>query len=99
MNELEELREQVVSEPTARFQQEEALDIMSRRFQLLQEAGQELGEITDLIQISRACNIVINQLAKAYSSSQLVIRRYDGNAQELVLIRAVHRFTSLPLIA
>jgi hypothetical protein len=98
MNELEELREQVVSEETARLQQEE-LDIISRRFQLLQEAGQELGEITDLIQISRACNIVINQLAKSYSSSQLVIRRYDANAQELVLIRAVHRFTSLPLIA
>jgi len=66
-----------------RYQQAER---EAQRFKLLYQAGQELSKITDLVQLEQAYDAIL-QIAEDYSQSQVVIRRYDENNQELVMIR------------
>ena len=68
----------------------------AKRFRLLNQAGQELGGISDLAQIDRAYDIVIRIAREQSESQQTVIRRYDESTQELVVVRAEHATSSPP---
>ena len=59
----------------------------AQRFALLYKAGQELGKITELLRIDQAYEAVM-QIAVEHSQCEVVIRRYDDETQELVLMRA-----------
>ena len=63
------------------------------RLRLLRQAGDELGEIADLSQLDQAYAIV-TRIAYAASRSQVVIRRYDPDTQEL---RIVHKIDDHPI--
>jgi signal transduction histidine kinase len=56
----------------------------AQRFELLYQAGQELGKITDLEQLEQAYNVVV-QIADRQSQSLAVIYRYDEENAEMVL--------------
>ncbi len=56
----------------------------AQRFKLLSQAGQELSKITDLEQLERAYEIVV-QIADEQSQSQAVIYSLDETNTELVL--------------
>lgn len=58
----------------------------ANRFQLLHEAARKLGEIKHLTEIEQAYDIV-TQIAEKHSQNQVVIRRYDSDVNELVLVR------------
>lgn len=58
----------------------------AHRFQLLHEAARKLGEIKHLSEIEQAYDIV-TQIAEKYSQNQMIIRRYDPDVGELVLVR------------
>jgi GAF domain-containing protein len=60
----------------------------AQRFALWHRAEQELHKITDLGQIEQAYDAIV-QIATEHSRSQVVIRRYDKDAQELVIIRSL----------
>lgn len=57
----------------------------TQRFELLYKAGQELSEVTDLIQIEQAYEMVA-QIAAEQSQSQAIIHRYDETNSELFLV-------------
>ena len=59
----------------------------AQRFELLYKAGQKLGRITELAQLELAYTTVV-QIAEEYSQSLVVIRSYDEDSQELVMVRA-----------
>jgi len=59
----------------------------AQRFELLYQAGRELGKITDLNQVELAYDIVL-KIAEEQSQSLVLIRRFNKDAQELELIRA-----------
>ncbi|MCG8353065.1 MAG: ATP-binding protein, partial [Chloroflexales bacterium] len=65
------------------------------RFRLLHQAGRELGEIADLAELERAYDIVI-QVARTYSDSQVIIRRYNADSRELTLDRYVKEHPIIP---
>jgi GAF domain-containing protein len=54
------------------------------RFELLYEAGQELGKIANDEELQQAYGAII-RIAEQQSQSPVVIRRYDETTQELVL--------------
>ncbi len=56
----------------------------AQRFELLYQAGQELGKITDLAQLEQAYDVIV-QIVERHSQSQVVIYRYDETNAELVL--------------
>jgi GAF domain-containing protein len=58
----------------------------AQRFQLLYEAGQELGKVTDLSQLEQAYDAVL-RIAEEESQSQVLIRRYHEETQELEVVR------------
>jgi GAF domain-containing protein len=68
----------------------------AKRFSLLNQAGQELGGISDLAQIDRAYDIVIRIAREQSESQQTVIRRYDESTQELVAVRSEHTGSAPP---
>jgi GAF domain-containing protein len=68
----------------------------SKRFQLLWEAGLELGEITEPERLESAYNIVIAKVGE-FSHGEVIIRRYDAKAEELILV-AVGRQRFFPPI-
>ena len=59
----------------------------AQRFELLYKAGQELGKITELSQLEQAYTAVL-KIAMEYSQSLVVIRRYDEDTLELVMVGA-----------
>lgn len=61
----------------------------ARRFSLLYEAGKELGDITEYTGIDAAYDIIL-RIAGKHCQGQVVIRRYDNETQELVVIRAAY---------
>lgn len=58
----------------------------AQRFKLLYQASQELSKITDWAELELAYDIILH-IAEEHSQSQVFIRRYDENTQELVMIR------------
>ncbi|HLX56315.1 MAG TPA: GAF domain-containing protein [Ktedonobacteraceae bacterium] len=65
------------------------------RFELLYQAGQELGKISELSQREQTYDIILN-IAEKYCNGQIVIRRYEGTTQELIAIRASYHQYSPP---
>jgi len=59
----------------------------AQRFALLYKAGQELGKISEFSQLDQAYDTVLH-LAEEHSQCKVVIRRYDDETQELVLMGA-----------
>jgi GAF domain-containing protein len=59
----------------------------AQRFKLLYQAGQELGKITDVLQLELAYDSVL-RIAEEQSQSLVLLRRYDKDAQVLELVRA-----------
>jgi GAF domain-containing protein/anti-sigma regulatory factor (Ser/Thr protein kinase) len=59
----------------------------AQRFELLYQAGQELSKITLWKQLEQAYKIIL-EIAEQQSQSQVVIRRYNEESQELELIFA-----------
>jgi GAF domain-containing protein len=59
----------------------------AQRFALWHKAEQELNKIADLIQLEEAYDAIV-QIATEHSQSQAIIRRYDKDAQELVMIHS-----------
>ncbi|HEU5226399.1 MAG TPA: GAF domain-containing protein, partial [Ktedonobacteraceae bacterium] len=63
------------------------------RFRLLYEAGQELGKITEMDQLSIAYQTIV-RLAQELSHSPVVIRRYDEKSKALMLAyTSWHRYS------
>lgn len=58
-----------------------------RRFELLYQAGRELGKIGDLAQLEQAYDVTLH-IAKQYTQSEVFIRRYDEDTEEFVLLAA-----------
>ncbi|MFL5624112.1 MAG: sensor histidine kinase, partial [Ktedonobacteraceae bacterium] len=56
----------------------------AQRFELLYQAGQELGKITNLEQLEQAYEVVV-QIAEKQSQSQAVIYLYDEMNEEVLL--------------
>jgi GAF domain-containing protein len=67
--------------------QYEKATLDARRFSLLYEAGKELGNITEYALIDQVYDVVL-RIAGKHCQGQVVIRRYDDEAQELVAIRS-----------
>src|SRR5579875_2771274 len=59
----------------------------AQRFELLYQAGRELGKITDVAHLELAYDIVL-RIAEEQSKSLVLLRRFDKDAQELELVRA-----------
>lgn len=70
--------------------------IARRRFQLLHQVGQRLAEISDLAEMNQAYEMIIHT-AEQHFKSQVVIRRYDEQAQELVVMLAEGYQGAMPL--
>ncbi len=66
----------------------------AQRFELLYQAGQELGKISDLKQLEQAYDVVVH-IAERQSQSQVVIYRYSEMNAEMVLQYASHRQSPL----
>lgn len=58
----------------------------SKRFQLLWQAGRELGEITDISQLDTAYDIVVRQVMENYRG-EVLLRRYEESSEEIVLVK------------
>lgn len=56
----------------------------AQRFELLYQAGRELGKITELAQLKQAYDVIVN-IAKKRSQCLVVIRHYDKDAGRLEL--------------
>ena len=59
----------------------------AERFELLYEAGRELGKVVDHTQLDQVYDTIV-RIAQKQSQSPVVIRRYDDDAQELVVVSA-----------
>ncbi|GHO96644.1 hypothetical protein KSF_066920 [Reticulibacter mediterranei] len=58
----------------------------SQQFQLLYQAGEELGKLSDLTQLEQPYDVIL-RIAETHSRGFIVISRYDDETQELKLIR------------
>jgi GAF domain-containing protein len=67
----------------------------AKRFELLYQAGQELGKISELTQIEQTYDIILHIVEK-YCDGPVVIRRYEEETQELVAIRSLNYQYSPP---
>jgi len=81
MTELADLAVIALSNAEIYAHEKDALE----RFQLLYEAGQELGKVMDATQIDQAYKFAVNSFAK-HKEGQVAIRRYDEEKRELVLV-------------
>ncbi len=61
----------------------------SARFQLLAEAGRDLSELTELIQIDQAYDITLQKVLR-FTDAEVILRRFDEKNQELVLERVLN---------
>ncbi len=59
----------------------------AQRFELLYESGQELGKVVDYTQLDQAYDTIV-RIAQKQSQSPVVIRRYDEDSQEVVVVSA-----------
>lgn len=59
----------------------------AERFELLYEAGRELGKVVDHTQLDQAYDTIV-RIAQKQSQTPVVIRRYDEDAHELVVVSA-----------
>jgi len=66
-----------------------------QRFELLYQAGQELGKISELSQREQTYDIILH-IAEKYCDGQIVIRLYEGETKELIAIRASYHQYSPP---
>lgn len=68
----------------------------SKRFQLLWQAGRELGEITDISQIDSAYDIVIRKVTENYDG-EVLMRRYEEGTSEIVLVKVGRQQETPPI--
>jgi GAF domain-containing protein len=68
----------------------------AKRFQLLSQAGSELGEIIEPSQLKNAYNVTIAKVGE-FSAGEVVIRRYDTFTEELRVAAVGHERTTKPL--
>jgi len=66
-----------------------------QRFELLYQAGQELGKISELTQLEQTYDIILH-ITEKYCNGQVVIRRYEEETQELVAVGVLHHQYSPP---
>jgi GAF domain-containing protein/anti-sigma regulatory factor (Ser/Thr protein kinase) len=61
----------------------------SERFRLLSEAGRDLGELTDIEQITQAYKIILRKVSE-FNDGEILVRRFDEVSQELVLAQVLN---------
>ncbi|MCB0196053.1 MAG: GAF domain-containing protein [Anaerolineae bacterium] len=66
------------------------------RFRLLHEAAQKLGEIADIERLEEVFDIVA-RIAEKHTKSQVVIRRYDHETEDLVVVHTARWEESSPV--
>ena len=66
------------------------------RFRLLHEASQKLGEIADIEKLEEVFDIVA-RIAEKHTKSQVVIRRYDHETDDLVVVHTARWEQSSPV--
>ncbi|MCB0179800.1 MAG: GAF domain-containing sensor histidine kinase, partial [Anaerolineae bacterium] len=66
------------------------------RFRLLHEASQKLGEIADIEKLEEVFDIVA-RIAEKHTKSQVVIRRYDHETEDLVVVHTARWEQSSPV--
>lgn len=69
----------------------------SKRFQLLSEAGRDLGELTEIEQITEAYDIVVNKVLE-FSDGEIILRSFDEATEELVLERVLNQRQTPPQV-
>lgn len=68
-----------------------------QRFELLYQAGQELGKISEIEQLELVYDIILHIVEK-YRNGSAVIRRYEEESQELVAIAVSNHQYSSPRV-